>query len=212
MKKLGLFLCLLSVFSLSPVKGQEIYRWVDEKGTIHYADDLTLVPERYREYVQKRKPQQESSPSPSIHPSPGPPGTEERPSSEPSSDRRDRLGRDEQWWRAKVKEWEDKFQNAQNNYDKTYQAWKSKEKELEDSKFKPNSLKRKIRAEIKDLEEKTKALEKEVNEAREMLEKVLPREAEENRADPDWLKPKEQKDPGESLPGPETPLDSTINK
>lgn len=212
MKKLGLFLCLLSVFSLSPVKGQEIYRWVDEKGTIHYADDLTLVPERYRERVQKRKPQQESSPSPSIPPSPGPPGTEERPSSEPSSDRRDRLGRDEQWWRAKVKEWEDKFQNDQNNYDKTYQAWKSKEKELEDSKFKPNSLKRKIRAEIKDLEEKTKALEKEVNEAREMLEKVLPREAEENRADPDWLKPKEQKEPGESLPGPGTPPDSTINK
>ena len=212
MKKLGLFLCLLFVFSLSPVKGQEIYRWVDEKGTIHYADDLTLVPERYREHVQKRKPQQESSPSPSIPPSPGPPGTEARPSSEPSSDRRDLVGRDEQWWRAKVKEWEDKFQNAQNNYDKTYQAWKSKEKELEDSKFKPDSLKRKIRAEIKDLEEKTKALEKEVNEAREMLEKVLPREAEENRADPDWLKPKEQKEPGESLPGPGTPPDSTINK
>ncbi len=212
MKKLGLFLCLLSVFSLSPVKGQEIYRWVDEKGTIHYADDLTLVPERYREHVQKRKPPQESSPSPSIPPSPGPPGTEARPSSESSSDRRDLVGRDEQWWRAKVKEWEDKFQNAQNNYDKTYQAWKSKEKELEDSKFKPDSLKRKIRAEIKDLEEKTKALEKEVNEAREMLEKVLPREAEENRADPDWLKPKEQKEPGESLPGPGTPPDSTINK
>jgi hypothetical protein len=212
MKKLGLLLCILSVFSLSPAKGQEIYSWVDEKGTIHYADDLTLVPERYREHVKKRKTQQEPSPSPSIPPSSGSQGTEARPSSEPSPDRRDRLGRDEQWWRAKVKEWEDIFQNAQNNYDKAYQAWKSKEKELEDLKIKPDSVKRKIRAEIKDLEEKTKALEKVMNEAREMVEKVLPREAEENRADPDWLKPKEQKDPGESLPGPGTPPDSTINK
>ena len=203
MKKLGLFLCILSVFSLSPVKGQEIYSWVDEKGTLHYADDLTLVPERYRETVQKRKTQQESSPSPSISPSPGPQGTEAR---------RDLLGRDEQWWRAKVKEWEDKLQNAQNNYEKAYQAWKSKEKELEDSKIKPDSVKRKIRAEIKDLEEKTKPWEKEVNEARNMLEKVLPREAEEDRADPDWLKPKEQKEPVESLSGPGTLPDSPINK
>ncbi|MDP2972448.1 MAG: DUF4124 domain-containing protein, partial [Deltaproteobacteria bacterium] len=34
------------------VSAQEIYRWVDEKGTIHFADDFTLVPEKYRDQVQ----------------------------------------------------------------------------------------------------------------------------------------------------------------
>ena len=212
MKRISLLILVAGLTLPFSAFSQEIYRWVDEKGTIHYADDLTLVPEKYRDHVQKKKLQTESSPSPSTPPSPGPQGTGERPSSEPSSDRKDLLGRDEQWWRARVKEWEDKVQNAQNNYEKTHQAWKAKEKELEDSKFKPNSLKQKIRGEIKDLEEKTKASEKEVIEARNMLEKVLPREAEEDRADPDWLKPKEQKDQGEAPPGPAPPSESTINK
>ena len=190
---------------------QEIYQWVDEKGTVHFVDDPTLVPEKYRDQVQKKKVTTESSPSSSV-PTVVPQAEKTRPEPQSSSVQRDRFGRGEEWWREKMMEWEDKLKNARTNYEKAHQAWKAKEKELEDSKFKPDSLKRKIKAEIKDLEEKTKAYEKEVSEARQMLEKVLPREAEENRADPDWLKPKEQKEAGESLPGPGAPPDSTINK
>ena len=41
------------LFSSVLAFGQEIYRWVDERGTVHFADDLALVPERYRDQVQK---------------------------------------------------------------------------------------------------------------------------------------------------------------
>jgi len=40
--------------SISPCYG-EMYRWVDEKGTLHFADDLSKVPEKYRSDAELRK-------------------------------------------------------------------------------------------------------------------------------------------------------------
>ncbi len=33
----------------------EMYKWVDEKGTLHFADDLSKVPEKYRSDAEMRK-------------------------------------------------------------------------------------------------------------------------------------------------------------
>lgn len=183
-------LLLYLAFTLTPVmaNGQEIYRWVDEKGTIHFADDFTLVPEKYRDQVQKRKPSEKPSPLPTRPPI-GPEAT--GPTTESTPEKKDLLGRDEEWWRAKMKEWNDKLQNAQKNYDLVYSDLRQKEKELADAKFKPDSLKRKLKAEIKELEVKVKDRERERNEVKDMVEKVLPKQAEDYKADPAWLKPKE---------------------
>jgi len=45
---------LLSVIWASPTHG-ETYKWVDEKGTVHYADDLSKIPEKYRPDAELRK-------------------------------------------------------------------------------------------------------------------------------------------------------------
>jgi len=166
---------------------QEIYRWVDEKGIIHFADDITLVPEKYRDQVEKRKPSEKPSPPP-VKPSEGPAATG---TSGPRPERKDLLGRGEEWWRAKMKEWNDKLSNSQKNVDSAFVALKHKEKELEEAKFKPDSLKRKLKSEIKELEGKFKERERERDEAKNMVEKVLPKEAEDYKADPAWLKLKE---------------------
>lgn len=88
-----------------------------------------------------------------------------------------------------MKEWEDKLQNAQKDYDLVYYDLKQKEKELADARFRPDSFKRKLKSKIKELEEKLKFLEKERDEAKNMVEKVLPKQAEDYKADPAWLKP-----------------------
>jgi predicted nucleic acid-binding Zn-ribbon protein len=106
---------------------------------------------------------------------------------------KDILGRGEEWWRAKVNEWNEKLKTAQRNYETTYSEWKSKENELESSKFKPDSVKRKLKAEIKDLEEKTKGWEKQMDEAKNMLENTLPKQAQDYQANPEWLKIEEKK-------------------
>jgi hypothetical protein len=188
MKRMAQFILVGLIFYSCVSFSQEIYRWVDEKGTIHFADDFTLVPEKYRDQVQKRKPSEKPSPPPTR-----PPIRSEAtgPTTESTPEKKDLLGRDEEWWRAKMKEWNDKLQNAQKNYDLVYSDLRQKEKELADAKFKPDSLKRKLKAEIKELEVKVKDRERDRNEAKNMVEKVLPKQAEDYKADPAWLKPKE---------------------
>jgi len=38
----------------------EMYKWVDEKGTVHFTDDLSNIPEKYREDAETRKPPKET--------------------------------------------------------------------------------------------------------------------------------------------------------
>jgi clan AA aspartic protease (TIGR02281 family) len=47
-------LILILVAFASPIYG-EMYKWVDEKGTLHFADDLSKVPEKYRTDAEIRK-------------------------------------------------------------------------------------------------------------------------------------------------------------
>ncbi len=194
MKKIG-FLILIGLILYSFLAfGQGVYKWVDEKGTAHFTDDLSLVPERYRDRVLDAKPPREPGPPPSIE-SPKRIGRENEIQSppEPASEEKDLLGRGEEWWRATAKEWDEKLETARQNYDKAYKEWKSKEQELKASQFKPDSLKRKLKAETKALEEKTKDWENQVEEAKNMLENVLPNQAREYRANPDWLIIEEKK-------------------
>jgi hypothetical protein len=195
MKRKSLIVIAVLLLFASVAFGQEVYRWVDEQGTIHFTDDLSQVPEKYRDKIQKKTspkepPLTQSPPSQPASPRPpGPPmGMEVEKGAGPPSRQKDILGRGEEWWRAKVNEWNEKLKTAQRNYESTYNEWKSKEQELESAKFKPDTVKRKLKAEIKDLEEKTKGLEKQMDEAKDMLQNVLPKQAQDYQANPEWLK------------------------
>jgi len=180
MKRTMLFI-LVGIITLPLIAGgQEIYQWVDEKGTVHFTDDFSQIPEKYQDQVKKKKTPEE--PTPSIRPPQGnaPP--------EPSVEKTDILGRGAGWWRDKAKEWRQKQIKAQKDYAAAQTALKAKEKELEQSIYKPDSFKRRLQAEIKVLEEKANEQKNQVDEAKNMLEKVLPRQAEEYRADPNWVR------------------------
>lgn len=60
---------VLAVFA--PSSYGEMYKWVDEKGTVHFTDDLLNIPEKYREDAETRKPPKETStPKPQEKPQP----------------------------------------------------------------------------------------------------------------------------------------------
>ncbi len=61
MKAITLLIILLVVL-VSPGYG-EMYKWVDEKGTVHFTDDLSSIPEKYRQDAETRKPPKETSTS-----------------------------------------------------------------------------------------------------------------------------------------------------
>ena len=177
--------------------GQEVYRWVDEKGIVHFTDDLTLVPEKYRGQIQQKVPSKEPPPSQPTPSRPVEPPKTMEPGREtpetPGAGQKDMLGRGEEWWRATAKDWNQKFVTYRTNYENAYNQWKAKEQELEESKFKPDSVKRKLKSEIKVLEEKAQDWEKQMNEAKNMIENVLPKQARDYRANPEWLKIEEKK-------------------
>jgi len=182
MKKLTLLIFMIWIISPALVFGQEIHQWVDEKGTVHFTDDLGKIPEKYQDQVKEKKTPPEPAPSPSTRPpqSKAPP--------EPSVEKKDILGRGEDWWRDKAMEWRQKLIKAQKDYAAAQTALKAKEKELQQSIYKPDSFKRRLQAEIKVLEEKANDQKNQVDEAKNMLDKVLPRQAEEHRADPSWVR------------------------
>jgi Domain of unknown function (DUF4124) len=56
---LRLFFAAILVFGffLIPpyVSSEEIYRWTDEKGTTHFTDDASTIPEKYRREAEEKK-------------------------------------------------------------------------------------------------------------------------------------------------------------
>ncbi len=177
---------LVGMITLPLIAGsQEIYQWVDEKGTVHFTDDISQIPEKYQDQVKQKKIPAEPTPPSSIKS----PRDKARPAPDAADvEKKDILGRGEDWWRDKAMEWRQKLIKAQKDYAAAQTALKAKEKELEQSIYKPDSFKRRLQAEIKVLEEKANEQKKQVDEAKNMLEKGLPKQAEEFRADPNWVR------------------------
>jgi len=187
MKRVGFFICMGLIFYCGVSLGQETYQWVDEKGTVHFTDDFGQIPEKYQDQVKEKKtPKEPVSSAPATITGDKAPKAPQAPQ-EPT-EKKDILGRGEDWWRDKAMEWKQKLIKAQKDYAAAEAALKAKDKELEEAKFKPKSFQRKIQDEIKVLEEKANAQRNQVDEAKNMLEKVLPRQAEEYRADPNWVR------------------------
>jgi hypothetical protein len=186
MKRTMLFILVAMIALPLIAESQEIYQWVDEKGTVHFTDDFNQIPEKYQDQVKERKTPKEPASAPSPSPSIKPPQGKKPP--EPSGEKKDILGRGEDWWRDQAMEWKQKLIKAQKDYEAAQAALKTKEKELEEARFKPKSFQRKLQDEVKVLEQKANEQKKQVDEAKNMLERVLPRQAEEHRADPSWVR------------------------
>ena len=189
MKRASLFLLIGLLLVPSVVSAQEIYRWKDDKGVVHFTDDPTRIPEKYRDQTKVEKIPTESPPAaPQAQPQTVPTGPPSEKSTERSAGRKDVLGRGEEWWKGQAKMWKEKLQNAQNNYATANAAVEAKQKEIDDAAFRPDSYKRKLEAEKKVLQDKASELAKQVDEANNMLSTGLPRQAEEYLADPAWVK------------------------
>ena len=55
----GISILLVMFFTVSLVDAAEIYRWRDEKGTVYFTDDVSKIPEQYRDQIRKMEVPQE---------------------------------------------------------------------------------------------------------------------------------------------------------
>ena len=62
-------LIFILLAGMVPSSYGETYKWVDEEGTVHFTDDLSRIPEKYRQDAETRKPPKEiSTPQPKGKP------------------------------------------------------------------------------------------------------------------------------------------------
>ncbi len=168
MKKILFILLFLLVTDLS---FGEVYKWVDDKGGVHFTDDLLQIPERYRPQIERLGALEERE-------QPLPKKKEEF--------SRDRLGKGEDYWKGRVEEWNKKLKEAQeklNNLRVNYNEITEKFNESRNSIERTNL--RKERDQIKSEMDKYKT---QIEEAKDMLEKKIPAEATIFGAKPEWVK------------------------
>ena len=172
-------LLILLIFSV-PVYSATIYKWVDKEGVVNFTDDLSKVPPSYRNQVEveERKDVKEEV-------IPPPPQAVTR-GNEQEEIKTDIYGRDETWWREKVRPWKERLKEATEKYEAAEKKYTEKSDELSRRRFgSPTQYKMNI-IELDKVREEKEKYQAQISEANEMLDK-LSKEAKETKADPAWL-------------------------
>lgn len=182
MKKTILILVLLCITELA---FGEVYKWVDEKGVVHFTDDISQIPEKYRPQIKTLEYPEETVGTKIENESPDKKTTEEnQPKRE---DYRDSAGRGEEYWKSRVKEWSEKLGKAQEKLGKLRVRYYELTENFNSSK---SSVERvNIRKERDLIQEEIEISKNQIEEAKQMLEKKIPQEAEVFKAKQEWIKP-----------------------
>ncbi len=186
MMKKKLFILLFFVLFLFSTEFSyaEVYKWVDEKGVIHFTDDFIQIPEKYRPKVEtlgtsgervETKIESESFSNKKIE------------KTQPREDTyRDRVGRGEEYWRGRVEEWNKKLKESQEKVNDLRVKYNELTERFNASKSSAERISlRKERDQIKNEMDRYKT---QIEGAKVMLEKKIPEEAEVFKAKPEWIK------------------------
>jgi len=177
--KNSLIVLILLTFTI-PAYAATIYKWVDKDGVVNFTDDYDRVPPLYRNQVKEEEEREDVQKPGSLAPSP------QTPSSKGEEAETDTYGRDETWWREKVRPWKEQLKDATEKYETAQKRYTEKSDELSRRRFgSPTQYKMNIIELDKTRVEKEK-YQAQISEANEQLDK-LSKEAREAKADPSWL-------------------------
>lgn len=175
MKTLTLILLFLFTATLSYA---QVYKWVDEKGIVHFTDDITQIPEKYRRAIQEVEVIQEKIETKEEG---------EAPQKKQADSYKDRSGRGEEYWKGRVEESRKKLQSLQEKVESLRLKYNELTEKFNTSK---SSVERAmIRNDREQIKNQMDELRVQIGEAKEMLEKKIPEEASLYRAKPEWIKP-----------------------
>ncbi len=167
---------ILSIIFCGSSSFAQIYKWVDEDGGVHYADDFTKVPEKYRRDMMKVE---------GVDLGQGRGGNESVPKNK-EDNYKDRLGRGEDYWRRRVDEAKDRMKSLQEKGESLrlkYNELTTRYNETRSSVERAGL--RNERDQTKQEMDKNKV---DVEEVKKNLEKKIPEEAEFYKAKPEWMK------------------------
>jgi chromosome segregation ATPase len=175
MKTLTLILLFLFTATLSYA---QVYKWVDEKGIVHFTDDITQIPERYRRTLEEVEVKEEKVETKEEG---------EAPQKKQADSYKDRLGRGEEYWKGRVEESRKKLQSLQEKVESLRLKYNELTEKFNTSRS--SSERAMIRNDREQIKNQMDELRVQIGEAKEMLEKKIPEEASLYRAKPEWIKP-----------------------
>jgi hypothetical protein len=175
MKTLILILLFLFAATLSHA---QVYKWVDEKGVVHFTDDITQIPEEHRRAIEKREVNEEKSETKEEG---------QAPQKKQADSYKDRLGRGEEYWKGRVEESRKKLQSLQEKVESLRLKYNELTEKFNTSKS--SAERAVIRNEREQIKNQMDEFRVQIGEAKEMLEKKIPEEASLYRAKPEWVKP-----------------------
>jgi hypothetical protein len=181
MKMKTVLLILAGLFLISNAEAATLYQWTDEKGGVHFTDDHTTIPPAYRDRVKSQTGDEGPRPAtaPVSPPSPQKSG-EDAVVFNP-------LSQNEGYWRDRVRPWKEKLGDAKENYETANKSYMEKSEQLSQRRFGSRTQIKMDIMELDRLNGERKKYEAQMNEAKEMLDKIS-KEAEEAKADPEWVK------------------------
>jgi Domain of unknown function (DUF4124) len=176
MKQILTMIVTLLILFISQISFAEVYKWVDEKGGVHFTDDIQQVPEKYQPKAEKMV---------------LPEGKEETKGEGESTPKkkedayRDRLGRGEDYWKGRVEEWKRKLKDYQERLETLRTKYNELTLRFNDSKS--TAERGNIRGERDQVKNEMDRYKIQIEEAKNMLDKKIPEEAALYQAKPEWL-------------------------
>lgn len=153
----------------------ETYKWVDEKGGVHFSDDITSIPEKYIPKIEVVDLPQEK-----IE------GKKDQLSGKKIDDYKDQLGRGEEYWRNRVEEIRNKLKLAQDQLEELRRKYNDlTEKHNESKSLSQRNSILKGRDKVKKEMDQIKI---QIGETKDLLEKKIPEEASLYKVKPEWIK------------------------
>jgi hypothetical protein len=169
-------LLLVLFVSLSPSYAATIYQWVDQYGTHNFTDDHEKIPSAYRSHAKLRVMEDSSETEFLVSPV----------ASQKQEAQKDIYGLGEEWWRGRVRPWKAQLQEASEKYELRDREFIEESKMLIVRKLGSHQQFKSTVLGMERLRRERTEHEARLNGAKEILRRIS-RDAEESRADREWL-------------------------
>jgi len=156
----------------------QVYKWVDEQGVVHFTDDLSQIPEKHRKAMERREEPEEKT---EVKREGQPPQKKELDSY------KDRLGRGEEYWKARVEESRKRLESLNEKVESLRLKYNELTERFNTSKS--SAERAMIRNEREQIKNQMDEVRAQIAETKEMLQKKIPEEASLYKAKPEWVKP-----------------------
>jgi hypothetical protein len=166
------------VFASTGMAG-EYFKWVDERGVVHFTNVPSSVPEEYKGEAERRvMPAEKEAPSEGTRESAGK-------AEEPTEARKDRFGRGRDFWVNWTNEARNRLVRAENDYNRLMAEYKQSREDLD--KAGSTAQRDRLRNKSDSLRVQMERQREEIRKAREELEIKIPQAASMAGAPAEWV-------------------------